>query len=82
MIDLGAHPMYLCRWILGKPLRITSMFNSFTNRPVEDNAVCVIEFENGAIAVVETSFVSKSSPFSLELYGTKGSFLWEGQKTG
>ncbi|MCM8900317.1 Gfo/Idh/MocA family oxidoreductase [Caldicoprobacter algeriensis] len=82
MIDLGAHPMYLCRWILGKPSRITSMFNSFTDKPVEDNAVCVIEFENGAIAVAETSFVSKSSPFSLELYGTKGSLFIGGPENG
>ncbi len=75
MMDLGAHPMYLCRWILGKPVRITSMFNSFTDKPVEDNAVCLIEFENKAIAVSETSFVSQDSPFSLELYGTAGSLF-------
>jgi len=75
MMDLGAHPMYLCRWLLGKPLRITSMFNSFTDKPVEDNAVSLIEFENNVIAVSETGFVSKNSPFSLEVYGTKGSLL-------
>lgn len=72
MIDLGAHPMYLARWILGKPLRITSVFNSFTGRAVEDNAVCIIEFENKAVGVVETGFVSSDSPFSMELFGTNG----------
>jgi len=72
MIDLGAHPMYLARWILGEPYRITSMFNHFTGRPVEDNAVSVIEFKNKAVAIVETAFVSTHSPFSLELYGTEG----------
>ncbi|HEY5586169.1 MAG TPA: Gfo/Idh/MocA family oxidoreductase [Ruminiclostridium sp.] len=75
MIDLGTHPMYLSRWILGKPQRITSMFNSYTNRAVEDNAVCIIEYENKAIAVVETGFVSPDSPASLEIYGTKGSLV-------
>ncbi len=75
MMDLGAHPMYLARWILGKPLRITSMFNTFTGKPVEDNAVCLIEFANKAIAVAETGFVSTNSPFSLELYGTEGSLF-------
>lgn len=72
MIDLGAHPMYLARWILGKPLRLTSVFNSFTGREVEDNAVCVIEFENKAVGIVETGFVSSNSPFSMELFGTNG----------
>jgi len=75
MMDLGAHPMYLSRWILGEPASITSMFTSFTGKGVEDNAVSVIEFKNKAIAIVETGFVSSNSPFSLELYGTKGSLF-------
>lgn len=75
MIDLGAHPMYLSRWILGKPYCITSMFNHFTDRTVEDNAVCVIEYENKALAIVETGFVTPNSPFALEMYGTEGSVL-------
>ena len=75
MMDLGAHPMYLARWILGKPLRVSSTFNYFTDHPVEDNAVSVIEFESKAIAIVETSFVSKYSPSYLELYGTGGSLF-------
>jgi 1,5-anhydro-D-fructose reductase (1,5-anhydro-D-mannitol-forming) len=75
MMDLGAHPMYLSRWILGEPAAITSMFNSYTDRPVEDNAVSVIEFKNKAMAIVETGFVSTNSPFSMELYGTEGSLF-------
>ncbi len=72
MMDLGAHPMYLARWILGKPVRIQSMFNDRTGHAVEDNAVCTIEFENKTIAVSETSLVSPMTPAILEVYGTKG----------
>lgn len=72
MMDLGAHPMYLARWILGKPVRLSSMFNRFTDHVVEDNAVCTIEFENKAIAITETSFVSACCPGVLELHGTEG----------
>lgn len=75
MMDLGAHPMYLCRWLLGEPKCISAMFNSFTAKPVEDNAVAVIEFKNKALAIAETGFVSSHSPFSLEVYGTAGSLL-------
>lgn len=75
MMDLGAHPMYISRWILGKPNRISSMFNSFTGRAVEDNAVSIIEFENKAVAIVETGFVTAASPYSLEMYGTEGSLF-------
>lgn len=72
MMDLGAHPMYLSRWILGKPARISSMFNTRTNHSVDDNAVCTIEFENKAIAISETSLISGLNPELLEIYGTKG----------
>ena len=78
MIDLGAHPMYLLPWLLGKPKSVVSIFNSFTDKAVEDNAVSVIEFENKAIAVCETSFVSTHSPYSVELSGTKGALLLTG----
>ena len=75
LIDLGAHPMYLARWIMGEPKSVNSSLNSFTDKPVDDNAVAVIEFQSKAMAVVETSFVSHRSPFSLELYGTEGSLF-------
>ncbi len=75
MMDLGAHPMYMARWLLGKPSRIVSTFNDRTGHGVEDNSVCLIEFQSKAIAVVETSFVSTHSPGMLELYGTEGALL-------
>lgn len=75
MIDLGAHGMYLSRWLLGKPRSIVSMFTNVTYIPVEDNAVSVIEFDKGAIAINETGFVTPASPISVEVYGTKGSVL-------
>ena len=75
MMDLGAHPMYLARWILGKPVSISSVFSSYMGKGVEDNAVSVIEFQNKAIAIAETGFVSSHSPCALELYGTEGSLL-------
>ena len=78
MMDLGAHPMYLSSWILGKPVRISSMFNNLTDHPVEDNAVCLIEFDNKAIAISETSLVSPMTPKMTEIYGTKGVILCTG----
>ncbi len=72
MIDLGAHGMYLARWLLGEPTRCTSIFNSLTGRAVEDNAVSVIEFAGGAVAINETSFVSWGGAYSIELDGTRG----------
>ncbi len=75
MIDLGAHPMYLLNWLLGEPKTVQSVFTDITNRGVEDNAVSLLEFENGAIGVSETGFVSVYNPASLEISGTKGSLF-------
>ncbi|HHY81374.1 MAG TPA: Gfo/Idh/MocA family oxidoreductase [Clostridiales bacterium] len=78
MMDLGCHPMYLASWFLGKPKRITSMFSYFTGREVEDNAQCSIEFENNALAIVETSLVTYRTPGMLEIYGTEGTLIING----
>ncbi len=75
MMDLGCHPMYLSSWILGKPVRISSMFSYFTDKAVEDNSVCTIEFENNAVAVVETSLVTYKTPSMVEVYGTEGTLV-------
>ena len=81
MIDLGAHGMYLTHWILGEPISARSAFTLCNRNPdaakknvdgVEDNAVTVMTFESGAIAVGETGFVSCCSPVTFEVHGDKG----------
>ena len=81
MVDLGAHGMYLTHWILGEPISARSAFTLCNQNPdaakknvdgVEDNAVTVMTFESGAIAVGETGFVSCCSPVTFEVHGDKG----------
>ena len=72
MVDLGAHPMYLCRWMMGKPAVVRSTYTKFANGRLDNNDVCVLEYANGAIAVSETGFVTANDPFILEMSGTKG----------
>ena len=75
MMDLGAHPMYTLAWLMGQPKSVVSMFTTVTGKPVEDNAVSVLEFDGGAIGVSETGFVSTGINYVLELSGTKGSLM-------
>lgn len=75
MMDLGCHPMYLIAHILGRPKKITSVFTSPYGKPVDENAVAVMEFEDGAIGVAETGFVSAFSPQEIEIIGTEGTML-------
>ncbi len=81
MIDLGAHGMYLTDWLLGEPLAATSAFTMACDRAdvaeknvdrVEDNAVTVMSYANGAIAINETGFVSGCEPTTFEVHGEQG----------
>ncbi|MFE5318640.1 Gfo/Idh/MocA family protein [Paenibacillus sp. NPDC056579] len=76
MIDLGCHPMYLARLFLGVPDTVSANYGYVTGREVEDNAVTVLRYSNGALAVVEAGFVNRHSPFVIEVHGTEGSLLY------
>ena len=75
MIDLGAHPMYLIPAVLGEPVRVQSSFMHVTGKAVEDNAVSLLSYENGAIGVAETGFVSVGYPLTMEIGGTEGTVI-------
>jgi len=83
MIDLGAHGMYLTHWFLGMPDAFSSTFtiaheNAKNTDGIEDNAVTVMTYKNGTIAINETGFVSYKCPKMLELDGTAGYARMEG----
>ena len=89
MIDLGAHGMYLIHWMLGEPTGYKSAFEHFCRDEkdavlnpdgIEDNAVTVMTFANGAIAINETGFVSRGCPTTLEIGGSDGYIMQEGSK--
>lgn len=75
MMDLGAHSMYTLNWIMGTPLKASSAFTNVKVNSVEDNAVTILKYENGAIGVSETAFVAENNPFELEIVGDKGTIL-------
>lgn len=74
LIDLGAHPVYVANRLLGAPERVTASFRQvLPGRQVEDNAAAIVEYADGAIAEVESSFVNAPHPYlSLEVHGTTG----------
>lgn len=81
--DLGCHPAYLVQRFLGaEPERITASYGHVTDRAVEDNAVVVALYADGALGVAEASFVTTPGASALELRGTEASLLFGfGQET-
>lgn len=76
LIDLGCHPMYVVRALLGMPRSVFAAFGFMTNKEVEDNAVVSLSYESGAIGIVEAGFVNQASPFTVELHGKHGSAIF------
>ncbi|MCF6408139.1 Gfo/Idh/MocA family protein [Pseudalkalibacillus salsuginis] len=81
LIDLGAHPIYLTNRIAGPAAAVTARLQNTLGYEVDDNAVAIVEYESGALGIIEAAFVSSGSPFQLELYGTDGTLLIEDNQT-
>ena len=76
LFDLGCHRVDVIRWLMGQPKKATSLMNNFTgNYPIDDNSVSLVEFANGAIGVIDVTWIHRSGPNLLELYGTEGSLV-------
>ncbi|MBR4888767.1 MAG: Gfo/Idh/MocA family oxidoreductase [Clostridia bacterium] len=89
MIDLGAHGMYLSEWICGMPVAAKSVFTvacdhsevtALNTDGVEDNAVTVMQYADGCIAINETGFDSTGYPLTLEVCGENGWVRYSGSK--
>ncbi|GAB2557655.1 Gfo/Idh/MocA family protein [Gracilibacillus alcaliphilus] len=78
LIDLGAHPIYLTNRLAGPARSVSAVLQSTGDKyDVDDNAAVLVDYQSGAIGILETSFLSSGSPFQLELYGTQGTLLVE-----
>jgi 1,5-anhydro-D-fructose reductase (1,5-anhydro-D-mannitol-forming) len=75
MIDLGCHPMYLVRTFLGMPDAVSGSYGYVTGRELEDNAITMLHYNNGAIGLVETGFVTPGFT-ALEFHGDKGQLVF------
>lgn len=81
LVDLGAHPIYLTNRLMGKSISVYAHLQSISDQyEVDDSAVVTVEYESGALGIIETSFLSHGSPFQLQLYGTEGTLLAEDGK--
>ncbi len=80
MIDLGAHPIYLTNRLAGKAAGVYARLHKENSSVVDDNSAILVDYESGALGIIETSFVSSGSPFQLELFGTEGTLLINGNE--
>ena len=81
LMDLGGHCIDLLEMFFGRAIAVSCITKSMIqDYPTEDSAVATIEFENGALGVVDVFFciADAGSRNALELYGTEGSIIASG----
>lgn len=78
LMDLGCHGIAFCWWFLGKPA-VVSVYSQLSTQVHaartrgDDEAVTIIEFEGGALGVVENSWNRPGGmDDSIEVFGAKG----------
>jgi predicted dehydrogenase len=78
LMDLGCHGIAFCWWFLGKP-RVKSVYAQLSTQVHadrtlgDDEAITIIEFDNGAIGMVENSWNRPGGmDDSIEVFGAKG----------
>jgi predicted dehydrogenase len=78
LMDLGCHGIAFCWWFLGKQ-KVKSVYSHMANihhrdrTEGDDEAITIMEFENGAIGMVESSWNRPGGmDDSIEVFGDKG----------
>jgi len=73
LFDLGCHTVDIMRWFMGKPKSVISKIQQFSDAyAIDDNSAIVVEFENGALGILDTAWVHRAGPNPIEIYGTDG----------
>ena len=78
IMDLGCHGIAFCCWFLDRP-KIKNVYAQLSRHvhggktKGDDDAICIIEFENGAVGMVENSWARRGGMEDrIEIYGEGG----------
>jgi predicted dehydrogenase len=77
-MDMGCHGVAFCYWFLGRSPVATVYCQMNAQEPagedaLEDNSLCILEFENGAVGLVENSWTRAGGMDDrIEVYGSRG----------
>jgi predicted dehydrogenase len=77
-MDMGCHGIAFCYWFLGRPKikSVLCQMGTYVHTDKtrgEDNLICILEFENGAVGLVEDSWARRGGMEDrIEVYGEGG----------
>lgn len=81
LINQAIHTIDLLVWIMGSPRYLWAQIDTVAHKiEVEDLAVAALRFENGALGIIQGSTaIYPGLPSRLEVHGTKGTAIIEGE---
>lgn len=79
LMEQGIHLVDLYRWFLGDMTKATGMVatNYWPMQPLEDNAFAVMQNKDGVMVSIHSSLTQWINLFEFELYGEKGSLVFQ-----
>jgi UDP-N-acetylglucosamine 3-dehydrogenase len=76
LLDMGIHAIDMCHWLIGPIASVQGKTATLIKDiDVDDNALMLLEFENGALGYIEVGWTSRPGFFGIEVYGTKGTLI-------
>jgi myo-inositol 2-dehydrogenase / D-chiro-inositol 1-dehydrogenase len=78
LMDLGCHGIAFCYWVLGRPAikSVYAQLGTYVHSDKtkgDDDAICIIEFDNGAVGMLEDSWARRGGMSDRsEIYGEGG----------
>ena len=79
LMDEGAHALLWFIWMFGAPRYVSAaMSTRMPHLRVEDNALLTLEFADGLIGSLQTSWTECAGGPTVEIYGDKGALLATG----
>ena len=73
LMDEGAHALLWYIWMFGPPTHVTAvMSRAMPHLRVEDNALLTLEFAEGVVGTLQTSWTEIAGGPTIEIYGDKG----------
>ncbi len=77
-MDMGCHGIAFCYWFLGRraPKSVYCQMGTYVHGAItqgEDNSICIVEFEGGAVGLIEDSWARRGGMDDcIEVYGEGG----------
>lgn len=73
LLDEGIHTLDFCRWLFGEPSAVFAQISSPAKLAVEDTALISLEYADGPLVSITTSWSMAGARGSIEIHGRDGS---------